>query len=271
MENNRTLVIYNDTPENADLVSQLLASSSSVNWTSKYVFSTNPDAISAESGVEIVKVDEDAPESVQRNSIVEFAKSRGLTGFLHIIHDTMTTTDAYSVFVSELEHMMTTLGYSSWFSTVTDPCNYVLTKYNPRMKIAMDDPKFSSLNMPNIAFTSHANTEYVVFDLDHADESTLKLNESFSVPLFFIIEYFARRRNDHPNSLYLMNQYITVLSEKSAIKSISRNNSNERRRKIDGRMAEEDKIFKEMNVNYSPDNNIDMIFDRLYSLFLSKI
>jgi len=35
-------------------------------------------------------------------------------------------------------------------------------------------------------------------------------------------------------------------------------------------MQEEDKIFKSMNVNYAPDNNIDKVLEILYSRLREK-
>jgi hypothetical protein len=35
-------------------------------------------------------------------------------------------------------------------------------------------------------------------------------------------------------------------------------------------MQEEDAIFKSLNVNYAPDNNVDVILDTLYAKILEK-
>jgi len=38
-----------------------------------------------------------------------------------------------------------------------------------------------------------------------ADDNEMTLDEHFTVDMFYIIEFLARRRNTHPGTLYFMN------------------------------------------------------------------
>jgi len=58
--------------------------------------------------------------------------------------------------------------YSIYFSTVTDPCNYIFKKFNPRLTLDIDDDSIrSKLNLPNsVSFTSHSNTCWLIYDFN---------------------------------------------------------------------------------------------------------
>ena len=100
---------------------------------------------------------------------------------------------------------MNVLDLNNWCGTVTDGCNYIYSKYNPRLSISIDKPEYQKLNIDKVIFCSHSNVQWLVYDLERADDNELFFNESFTVDMFWIIEYLARRRNTHPNSLYFMN------------------------------------------------------------------
>jgi len=59
-----------------------------------------------------------------------------------------------------------------------------------------------------------------------------------------------------------MNQYLSIPSEIGVFTTIDNGSGN-----IDPKkMQEEDTIFKAMNIDYSPDNNIDKILEEFYAL-----
>lgn len=209
-------------------------------------------------------------DAARRNFIVSWLKTNGYNDFAHVIHATIKFNHSPESFIRTIERTMRILDYPTWFSTVTDKCNYVITKYNPRMKIVMDKPEFAKLDLPSICFTSHANVEYCIFDLACASDSDLRFDERFSIPMFFIIEYFARRRQSNPDSLCLMNQYMTIDSEAGLFVNVTSNSmlTPDVERQL---MPIEDNLFKSLNINYQPDNNLDMVLERLYDKICSKL
>ena len=86
--------------------------------------------------------------------------------------------------------------------------------------------------------------------------------------MFYIIEYLARRKSTKMNgSLYFMNQYLSIFDEIGTFHIVPIEKSS-----LDpNKMQEEDAIFKSMNIDYAPDNNIDVILDSFYSKIKEKI
>lgn len=212
--------------------------------------------------------DECVYETSRRNYINSFFRQRLFNGFLYVMAGNLDFQQDIAPFEHAIESTMMTLDYSVWFSTISDPCNYVYSKYNPRVSIDIDDPQVESLDMSKrISFTSHANIALVIYDFENATEDNLKFNESFDIPMYFIIEFLARRRNTKaPTSLYFMNQYMTV-AEEIGLFTVKALQADEKPQDF----TKEDSIFKSMSVNYNPDNNIDMVIETLYKKMLSKI
>lgn len=94
-----------------------------------------------------------------------------------------------------------------WLSTVCDECNFVYKKYNPRVRVSFDDDKSKGLlKTKSIVFTSNANTAWIAYDLSSNPNKLLKFDERFEIPMFYIIELLARRRNTKDKGqLYYMN------------------------------------------------------------------
>lgn len=97
----------------------------------------------------------------------------------------------------------------------------------------------------------------------------MKFNESFDIPMFMIIEFLARRRNSKRfDQLYWMNMYATIPEEVGVFKIDPESNEQPISQE---KMAEEDAIFKKLEVNYAPDNNIDEILENLWGKLKSKL
>ena len=208
-------------------------------------------------------------ETSLRNYINAYFKQQQFKGFLHVITDHITFKDKINDYVKQLEHAMDVLDYSVHFSTVTDPCNYVYSTYNPRMEVHLDLDDYNKLELPrSLYFTSHSNTAYVTYDFSKVPDDLLKFNENFSIPMFYIIEFLARRRNTkRASQIYFMNMYLAVPLEKDAIKNDPSVIDPEPDQKV---FANEDAIFKGLNIEFAPDNNIDTVLENLNNLLESK-
>lgn len=140
-----------------------------------------------------------------KNYVFKHYKDSGLDGFLHLIEDSVEVLKDPMQFVEDIEKAMSLLDINSYFSTVTDGCNRVYAKYNPRLRIVLDKPEYEKLGLKELLFCSHSNTSWIVMDIGKADEEELHFREEFEIAMYWIIEYLARRRNSHPGSLYYMN------------------------------------------------------------------
>lgn len=71
----------------------------------------------------------------QKNFILSWTEQKGFKGFLHVIEDAVAIDKDPSMYVKSLENAMDVLDYSIYFSTITDPCNYVFHKFSPRLTV----------------------------------------------------------------------------------------------------------------------------------------
>lgn len=144
----------------------------------------------------------------QKNFILDWCKSRGFNGFLHMMEKSVKFNANSKTYVDKLESAMLAFDYDIHFSTATDRCNYVFNKFCPRMTLDIDDDLIKlKLNLSDkIYFTSHSNVSYVTYNFSALADSLLKFDERFSIGMFFIIEFLARRRAmRHEGQLYYMN------------------------------------------------------------------
>lgn len=192
-------------------------------------------------------------------------------GFLHVINDGVEILKDPARFVSDIENMITALDYTVWFSTVTDGCNYVYQKYNPRIRVQCDRLECAKLGIcGELDFTSHSNTQWVIYDMSRTYGTDLmRFDEKFTIAMFFIIEFLARRRNTkQPGQLFYMNQYLTVGSENGTFRDLKSETPDAQPDPIV--MKKEDEVFKSMNVNFAPDNNIDQVLEQLWEKIFQK-
>lgn len=266
---NRKIVIIHENEECAqnvhNMVSILMTNVSAHNIT---VYVRTPFAMSFNIAhertlctTEIIPAECDT-EPKTRNWILD--KERGTCDFLHVISDNVELLKNPNAFISDIEKTMTALDYPIWLSTVTDSCNYVYSKYNPRMRVVLDRPDVcEKLGLSGeLCFTSHSNTQWMIYDMPHIANSDMRFDERFTVPMFFIIDLLARLRNRKPaGSLRFMNNYLTVGSEYD----VFRNLPNASKKPDDQKkLAEEDATFKQSGINFAPDNNMDLLLDTLW-------
>lgn len=245
---------------------------SGINSENVVIFYTNEEYISQvdkEKYKELVQIPSDKDNQAKiKNFAIKYMKENH-AGWLHLIEDTIEILKDPTQFITDIEKVMDIFGLNNFFSTITDICNYVFQKYNPRLTITMDYDEFKVLDLPNISFTSNANTQWIVINTVKADDNEMYFDEKYSVAMFYIIEFLARRRATHPNSLYYMNQYLTVESEKGVFVNTGVNQSDKQIQK--DILEKENQIFRSSGINTNPDNNIDQILERVYETLKTKI
>jgi len=234
------------------------------------VFRTAAAAIDESLGLEVVNVpaEKSAPAKL-KNFIIDWAEEHIKKGFLHIVENEIEVLKDPEKYITSLERTMEVLDYRSRFSVVTDPCNYVFNKYNPRVQIDFDDDNDAAkkLGLPDsISFTSHANTAWLTFIIDTEVERVQRFNESFTVMMYVIIEYLAKRKAQKKDAqMYYMNQYLSVCDEAGAIKRHGEDKPVDQKA-----LSEESEVFNALKLDTTPDNNIDAILERLYNIIMQE-
>ena len=206
----------------------------------------------------------------RKNFILDYAKSKGFNGFMHIVEDCIALDRDPMQYIEKIEKTMDVLDYNVHFSTVTDPCNYIFKKFNPRLTIDVDDENAKTrLCLPDrISFTSHSNICWTIFNFNKLGDDIPKFDEKFTIAMYVIIEYLARRRaQKKEGQLYFMNQYLSISDEIGSFHQIDVGPENIDQQK----MKEEDGIFKEMKVEFAPDNNLDAVLDTFYQKVKEKL
>lgn len=126
---------------------------------------------------------------------------------MHIVEGNVVLFKDPTEFIKDVGNAMQALDYDVWFSTATDPCNYVFKKFCPRLVVNVDDEEArSKLSLPStLSFTSHSNTSWTAHDFSKED-APMKLDERFTIAMFTIIEFLARRRREkREGQLFYMN------------------------------------------------------------------
>jgi hypothetical protein len=107
-----------------------------------------------------------------------------------------------------------------------------------------------------------------VFDLNNITLDKMLLNENFEVPMYYIIEYFAKRRADKDDIGFpFMNLYPTV-EEEFATKwiTIIKTNTGFSQEA----MNKDGKVFAELNLDTSPSLNGDDALEYVYKRLIEK-
>ena len=203
-------------------------------------------------------------ESKMRNFVTETFYSAKIKTFLHVVSDALPIkNEKLDLFVPAIEEMMRKFKQISWFSTRSDPCNYVFEKYNPKYKVEIDKPNSENYNRM-VYFTAFANTAWTIFDYSVvSDLDMVKLNDSFRIPMFYIVEYLSRRRK---YQTAFMNAYPTVDEERWVFDPSSMFVQKlEPEKEKFGRedYEKENKLFMEMKVDFEPLTNVEKIFEMI--------
>ncbi len=266
----REIVVFNDKPCRLGAARELASQLQKTGLFARTLVFTRDTSCAEDMLVKVI------PESCDtlakaRNFINDFFKKEQFGGFLHVVEDAVElAASGISQFVTSVEKMMDVLDYDVWFNTICDPCNYVYSKFNPRVAIELDREDIKPLGLSSkIMYTSHSNTAWICYNFARVPDDLLKFNESFDIPMFMIIEYLARRRNTRlAGQPYFMNMYATVPEEVGAFSMKSSSSAEETKPE---KMAAEDEIFRGLGVNFAPDNNIDEVLECTWSKLKAKI
>lgn len=256
---NRTYAIINY-HEDRDIFTNILDKMERLSDNTYYVFYKNtlPDIASRYSDVIFVKIDPAVikSRSATKNFVSKYLLEKQIKGFVHVIEDSVDFTsdiDKQNSFNTAIESMLTTFKINVWFNTVTDPCNYVFEKYNPRFVVKMDDQKYCSKFKNDIVWTSHSNTAYIIYNMDNITFEEMRFDEKFNIPMFYILEFLARKRN---NGNGFMNMYPTIPEEVGVFKKCNSYETNQIAFKS---FPQEEAIFKSMNINMQAEMNVDNV------------
>ena len=225
-------------------------------------------------------------EVKSKNFIIDIYKAKGFSSKLHVVSYGIELLKDPTQFINDIENLMDKLDINSWLSTVTDRCNYLYNKYVPRLRIPIDaemEGWKEKLKIDEVCFCSHSNVQWMIFDIGKGDKDELHFNDEFVIPMYWIIEYLARRRNTHPKSMYFMNEYVTCTSEygvfrnRSTIKNssdetlkIAQISGSEYAKKMNEQFRKDDEKFREMKVDHHPDNNLDVVLESTYLKLKNK-
>jgi hypothetical protein len=199
-----------------------------------------------------------------KNFVSKYFFEQNFKEFLHVLEDSIVILNDTTVFLDEIEKMMTKLNQKSWFNTVTDPCNYAFKVYNPRFSVEIDEPSAKMVYDKTIYWTSHANTSWICYDYSKASFEDIEVDESFSIPMYYIIKFLAQRRNNKKNGeLYYMNFYPTIKEELGVFKGISLKDSHEPTQE---EMIKENQTFENMKINHGADMSIEQVMDDMFAL-----
>lgn len=210
--------------------------------------------------IKFVKIDNSVVDSrsATKNFVLKYIFENVKTGFVHLMEDSIQfigDIDTQTTFNNEIEKFISIFNLGVWLNTTTDECNYVFEKYNPRFTIKIDNESYSNRYSNDIIWTSHANTSYVIYNLDKITYDEVKFDDRFKVPMFYILEFLARRRSQNKG---FMNMYPTIMAERgvfSKIKNIKVDHSAFKN------FSTEEILFKSLELNMQPTVNVDEIFE----------
>jgi hypothetical protein len=205
-------------------------------------------------------------QSNLRNFVSKQLLDEKITGFVHIIEDIVQIYNDSENFLDKIEQMMQILKLKSWFNTSCDQCNFVYSKYNPRLYIAIDDERMKKVYDKTIAWCSNANTLWTIWNYDMCTFEDLRFEEKFQFSMYLIIEFLARRRNTKKNGeLYYMNYYPSIPEELNVFKCMDVKNG---KQFTNDEINNEGKIFKEMCIDNHADTDINVLMEDISNVLI---
>ena len=199
------------------------------------------------------------------NFVYKYLKENFKDEFAYVIYDSIQFKKDPKIFMDSIEEMMQKLKLDVWFNTYTDGCNFVFTKFDGRVSVAINDPDLQKIYDKKIIWTSNSNPNFSILDLEKfaLPENGKTFDDRFEIPMFWIIKFLCERRRDKKG---FMNYYPTISEEIGVFKS---GNFNDGMKTVPERMKKEDGMFTEFKLDHSPSQSVeelmDFIVDRLKS------
>lgn len=193
-------------------------------------------------------------------------------GMLYLFDEKVEILDEkkFIAFIPAIENMMGLMGHRLWLNTVGDECNYNFDRYDGRCMFKIDIPEFEKIFGNDIIFSSNANFDFSIYDLDSIDISEMLLDEQFTIGMFFILEFLAKRRASVPGCF--MNLYPTVSQEVGILKS--REVKEEKDMETEGGDKEfkrQKKIFDDLKLDTTPTIKVENAGAFLCNKYLKKL
>ncbi len=193
-------------------------------------------------------------------------------GMLYVFDEKVEVVDEkkFITFIPAIENMMDLMGHRLWLNTSCDECNYNFDKFDGRCVFKIDIPEFGKIFGNDIIFASNANFDFSIYDLDSIDISEMLLDEQFTIGMFFILSFLAKRRNSIPGCF--MNLYPTVPQELGVMKF--REIKEEKEMEMEGGEQEfkrQQMIFNEMKLDTSPTIKVEYAGAFLCNRYLKRL
>lgn len=267
----------NDLDFTHKLGDRLLSVSKTIGNSQVYVFHVK-DVVVPQDNIENVTYVE-IPEDIKgkevpkiMNYIFRYFKLEHVSeGMLYLFDEKVEINEKQFIqFIQPIEGMMELMGHRLWLNTTADECNYNFQKYDGRCVFKIDIPEFEKIFNSDIIFSSNANFDFSIYDLDNIDISEMLLNEQFTIGMFFILEFLVRRKNSIPGCF--MNLYPTVSQEIGILKT--REIKEERDMEIEGGEEEfnrQKKIFSDLKLDTTPTIKVEYAGAYLCNKFLKKL
>lgn len=180
----------------------------------------------------------------------------GISGYLYLFRDTIgiNDKDKFEAFMPELEEMLDKLELDTWFNTTTDMANYVFSRYDPRIRTLIDEPKYAAVYNKSIYWAMCANENLICFNMDKVTLDQMLFSEDFSVGMFYILEYISRRRFNENDSWPFINFYPTLQSEIGIISYVLNDTQLD-----NATYAREQELFKSRQIQIQPDAHVEVV------------
>ena len=197
------------------------------------------------------------------NFIYKYLKDNFNNSYGYVIYDSMQFKKDPSKFMDAIEEMMQKLHLDVWFNTYTDPMNFVFSKFDGRVSVAINDAELKQKYDKTIIWTSHANPNLSIIDLDgyKPPEDGKTFDDRFEIPMFWIIKFLCERRRDKKG---FMNYYPTIAEEVGVYKVADTGDGIHPTQDL---MKKEDEMFTALKLDHTPSQNVeelmDFIIDRL--------
>lgn len=197
------------------------------------------------------------------NFIYKYLKEHFKDAYGYVIYDSIQFKKDPNQFMDSIEEMMSKLKLDIWFNTYTDGMNFVFTKFDGRVSVAINEPELKKIYDKIIIWTSHSNPNLSIIDLDAfvLPEDGKTFDDRFEIPMFWIIKFLCERRRDKKG---FMNYYPTIPEEVGTFKSADFGDGMQTTPEL---MKKEDQLFSELKLDHTPSQSVeelmDFIIDRL--------